>query len=188
MGILLGLSPFIAFFALLRLASPLAGLAAAFIASLLLSARMWRRGESLKVLEIGSFALFGALTLYTVAAAPAWTVAGVRLAVDGGLLAIVLVSLAIGRPFTLQYAREQVAPEFWTTPLFLRTNRLITAAWAAAFAVLAAADAAAEWVPAIPLSVDIVASVLAFIGAFWFTLWYPVVVRRQVAPPERPAA
>jgi hypothetical protein len=30
---------------------------------------------------------------------------GVRLRVDGGLLLIVLVSLAIGKPFTLQYAR-----------------------------------------------------------------------------------
>ena len=66
----------------------------------------------------------------------------VRLAVDGGLLVIVLVSLAIGMPFTLQYARESVPKEFWTVPLFITTNQRITAAWAAAFAVMTAADAA----------------------------------------------
>ena len=79
------------------------------MASLLLCLRMRRRGESVKILEIGSLVLFGLLVrVYAGSAAPPWTVATVRLAVDAGLLAIVLVSLAIGRPFTLQYARERV--------------------------------------------------------------------------------
>jgi hypothetical protein len=94
MGILLGLAPFIAFFALMRLVSPLAGLAAGLVASLLLGVRMWWRGETIKILEIGSLILFAGLTLYTLVAAPAWSVASVRLVVDAGLLAIVLVSLA----------------------------------------------------------------------------------------------
>jgi hypothetical protein len=178
MSILLGLSPFIAFFVVMRLAAPVAGLAAAFIVSLLLCLRVWRQGGSIKILEVGSLVLFGALTLYTVAAAPAWTVATVRLAVDAGLLAIVLVSLAIDRPFTLQYAREQVPVQFWTSPVFINTNRIITAVWAAAFAVMVAADAAAEYLPAIPLWVDIAASIVAFLGAIWFTRWYPAAVRR----------
>src|SRR5689334_12198735 len=57
--------------------------------------------------------LFGGLTLYAVLEEPTWSVIGVRLCVDSGLLLIVLVSMAVGRPFTLQYAREQVAREFW---------------------------------------------------------------------------
>jgi hypothetical protein len=175
---LLGLTPFIAFFLLMRLVSPLAGLIAALATSLALGVRMWRRGESVKILEIGSLLLFGGLVLYTLLAAPAWTVASVRLAVDAGLLAIVVVSLAIGRPFTLQYAREQVPKEFWATPLFINTNRLITSVWAAAFAVLVAAEAAAEYLPAVPLSVDIAASIAALAGAVGFTLWYPARVRR----------
>jgi hypothetical protein len=181
MSILLGLTPFIVFFVLMRLVSPLTGLAAAFAVSVLLGLRQWRRGESVKVLEVGSLALFGILLLYTLLAAPEWTVATVRLAVDGGLLLIVLASLAIGMPFTLQYARESVPKEFWTTPLFISTNRRITAAWAAAFAVLTAADAAAHYAAAIPLWADIAASIAAFAAALWFTRWYPAVVRRRVA-------
>jgi hypothetical protein len=78
MSILLGLSPFIVFFVLMRLVSPLAGLAAAFAVSVLLGIRQWRRSEDVKVLEVGSLALFGVLLLYTLIAAPDWTVATVR--------------------------------------------------------------------------------------------------------------
>ena len=181
MSILLSLTPFAVFFALMRLVSPIAGLLGALAVSVLLCLRMVRRRESLKILEVGTVVLFGALVAYTLAAAPRWTVATVRLAVDGGLLTIVLVSLAIGRPFTLQYARERVPEPIWALPVFFTTNRLITIAWGIAFAVHVAADAAAEYAPAVPLWIDIAVSVAAFVGAVWFTRWYPAAVQRRYA-------
>ena len=181
MSILLSLSPFAVFFALMRLVSPIAGLIGAFAVSVFLCLRERRRGQSVKILEIGSVVLFGVLVAYTLLAAPRWTVATVRLAVDGGLLTIVLVSLAIGRPFTLQYARERVPEPIWALPVFFTTNRLITVVWGVAFAVHVAADAAAEYVPAIPLWLDIIASIAAFVGAVWFTRWYPAAVQRRFA-------
>lgn len=179
MSILLSLSPFAVFFILMRLHSPIAGMVGALVASLLLCARMRWHGEAVKILEVGSLALFGALSAYTWLAAPEWTVATVRLAVDAGLLGIVLVSLAIDQPFTLQYARERVPEPIWAMPLFLTTNRIISAVWAGAFAALVAADAAAEWLPAVPLWVDVVGSVAAFVAAVWFSRWYPAVVQRR---------
>jgi len=180
MSVLIGLSPFIVFFVLMRLVSPVAGLTGALTTSALLGLRMWLRRESIKILEVGSFVLFGALTVYTLVAAPRWTVATVRLAVDTGLFSIVLVSLAIGRPFTLQYARERVPEQFWDSPIFMAVNRAISWVWAGSFAVHAAADAAAEFVPAIPLAVEIGASVVALAAAIWFTRWYPAKVQRAV--------
>jgi hypothetical protein len=179
MGILLGLTPFVAFFVAMRLASPLIGLLAALANSALLCAWMYRRGKSVKILEIGSLLLFGTLVLYTLIAAPEWTVATVRLAVDAGLLTIVVVSLAIGRPFTLQYAREQVPKELWATPSFVSANRLITLVWAAAFAVLVATDGAAEYLPSVPVWIDVAGSIAAFGGAVGFTIWYPAMLRRR---------
>jgi hypothetical protein len=178
-SILLGLSPFLVFFALMRLVTPVAGLSGALAASSLLCLRMWWRGESVKILEVGSLILFGLLTAYTLLASPRWTVATVRLAVDGGLLGIALVSLAIDRPFTLQYARERVPEQFWGLPIFLITNRIITAVWAATFAIHVAADGAAEYVPAIPIWLDVAASIAALVGAIWFSRWYPEAVRRR---------
>jgi len=179
MSILLGLTPFVTFFALMRLFTPVTGLVGAFGVSALLCLRMWRRGEAIKILEVGSFILFGLLTAYTLLAAPRWTVATVRLAVDGGLLAIALVSLAIDRPFTLQYARERVPEQFWGLPIFLATNRIITGVWAATFAIHVAADGAAEYVSAIPIWIDVTVAIAAFAGAVWFSRWYPEVVRRR---------
>jgi hypothetical protein len=179
MDILLGLTPFIVFFALMRLISPVAGLGGAFAVSLLLGLRQWRGRKSVKLLELGSLVLFGVLLFYTLVAAPVWTVATVRLAVDSGLLIIVLVSLAIDRPFTLQYAREHVPQAYWASPLFVATNRRIIAAWAAAFTVMISADAAAQYLDAIPLSIDIATTIAAFVAALWFTQWYPAVVRRR---------
>jgi hypothetical protein len=170
----------------MRLVSPLAGLAAAFAVSLLLGVRQWRRGETIKVLEIGTLALFGALLLYTLALAPHWSVATVRLAVDSGLFAVAFLSLLIGQPFTLQYARERVPQEYWSTTLFIATNRRITWAWTAAFAVMVLADTAAEYVEVIPLWVDIAATVAAFAVAFWFTRWYPALVQRRAGLSETP--
>lgn len=179
MNILLGLAPFIVFFILMWLVSPLTGLAAALAVSFLLCFHEWRRGKRVKVLELGSLLLFGTLVLYTLMAAPHWSVATVRLAVDGGLFTVVLVSLVIGTPFTLQYARERVPKEYWNSPLFFATNQRITGAWAATFAVMTAADAAAEYVEAIPLWIDIAATIAAFVAAVWFTQWYPAAVRRR---------
>ncbi len=181
MTLLLTLAPFIVFFVLMRLGSPLAGLSGAFAVSVVLGIRQWWRGETVKVLEVGSLILFGLLVLHTLVFRPEWTVATVRLAVDGGLFVIVVVSLLINQPFTLQYARESVPQEFWSSPLFLATNRLITAAWAGAFAVMTLADAAAHYVEAIPLWVEIAATITAFAAAVWFTQWYPARVRRRMA-------
>ena len=86
MTILLSLSPIVVFFVLMRLVSPIAGLIGPFVVSLLLCLRMLRRGLSVKALEIGSLILLGLLAAYTLLAAPRWTVATVRLAVDGDLL------------------------------------------------------------------------------------------------------
>jgi hypothetical protein len=179
-SILLGLTPFILFFILMRLATPLVALAAATLLSAVLMGRAARRGGGVKILELGSLILFGVLTLYTVAAHADWSIAGVRLAVDGGLALIVLISLAVRRPFTLQYAREQVPPQFWNHPRFIRVNDIITGVWLLNFIVAAACDAAAIYLPAIPLGVLVAVSVAAFVVAIWFSTWYPARVRRNI--------
>ena len=184
MGILLAFVPFIVFALVDRFIGPTQGLVAGALVSAALLVRDWvTPGRTPKLLEIGTVLLFGGLALYAVLGGPTWSVIGVRLCVDAGLLAIVLVSMAVGRPFTLQYARAQVAPEFWSNPEFLRTNYVITAVWALAFAVMVIAELALLYVPGLPPRVGIVAIVLALIGAVKFTGWYPERVRSRSAGP-----
>ena len=84
-----------------------------------------------------------------------------------------LTQEALGRPFTLQYAREQVAPELWASPEFIRTNYVITAVWALAFAVLVIADLILLYRPDLSPRLGIFLTIAALVGAVKFTSWYP---------------
>jgi len=139
MNLLLAFAPFIVFVVVERLAGIPAGLAAAAIVSAIMLVRdLLAPGRHPKLLEIGTCLLFGGLFL--LAMGEQWSIADVRLRVDAGLLAIVLLTMVFQRPFSLQYARESVGREHWDSPEFLRTNYVISAAWAAAFGVLVLAE------------------------------------------------
>jgi hypothetical protein len=174
MGLLLAFAPFIAFALVDWLAGPREGLVAgALIAAALVVRDRLTPGRTPKILEVGTLALFGGLALHAVLGHPTWSVIGVRVSVDAGLLLIVLVSMAVGRPFTLQYAREQVAREHRDSPAFVRTNYVITGVWALAFAAMVAAELALLYLPGFPPRAGIVIVIVALVGAVKFTGWYP---------------
>jgi hypothetical protein len=174
MEILWAFAPFITFAIIDRVAGPTPGLIAGAIVSAAFLLRDWLvQKRTPKVLEVGSALLFGSLAAYRLVAGAAWSVVGVRLRVDVGLLLVVLVSILIRRPFTLQYAREQASRDVWASPEFIRTNYIITAVWAAAFLVMIGADLFMLYVPTLPLKVGVGATILAILGAMRFTSWYP---------------
>ena len=182
MGILLAFAPFILFAIVDRLAGATAGLFAGAAVSASLLFRDWvTPGRTPKILEIGTVLLFGGLALYALTGTASWSILGVRLLVDAGLLLIVLFSIAIGQPFTVQYAREQVAREYWDQPAFIRTNTVITAVWALAFGVLVGADLVMLYAPTVPPRFGIIATILALVAAVKFTGWYPERVRTGLA-------
>ena len=182
---LLAFAPFIAFAAIDRLVGPMEGMLAGFAVSAALLIRDWGQGRAPKVLEIGTAALFGVLGCYALLANPAWSLWGVRLVVDAGLLLIVLVSIAIRQPFTLQYARERVSEDMQASGEFIRTNYVITAVWALAFAIMVAADLVLTYMPDLPARFGIILTVLALVGAFKFTAYYPE-RRRAIAQSAAP--
>lgn len=69
--------------------------------------------------------------------------------------------------------------QFWELPTFRITNRIITGVWAATFAIHVAADGATQYVPAIPIWLDVVVSIAASVVAVWFSRRYPEAVRRR---------
>jgi intracellular septation protein A len=188
MNILLSFGPFLLFAVLMRFGDVLFALIAAAALSALLILRERRRGKSVKILEAGTVLLFGGLTIFTAFTRYDWTILEGRLAVDLGLLVIVLGSIIARRPFTLQFAREEVPKEYWANPQFIATNYRISAAWALAFLVLVLADIVMAFYPAIPLWIGIAVTILSLAGAIWFTRWYPQRVRRRFAANQQPAA
>jgi hypothetical protein len=182
MSILLAFVPFLVFALAGRLVGATGGLMAGSAASIALLVRAaLSPGRAVKVLELGTTLLFCGLSLRMVLSRPTWSIVGIRLRVDIGLLLVVLVSMAIRRPFTMQYAREQVPREYWHGAEFVRVNYIMTTVWSLAFAVMVMADLLLLRVSGLSSGIGITATVLALVGAAQFTRWYPSQRRVSVA-------
>lgn len=141
MNILIGLLPFLVFAVLERLAGVTAGLGAGALTALALCLRDWAGARRhCGLLELVSLVLFGAMAVYAGVYAPDWSLMGVRLVVDAALLLVMLVSMLIGRPFTLGYAKADADPADWLSPRFIRSHYVVSGVWTAALAVIVLAD------------------------------------------------
>ncbi|MFE2542804.1 hypothetical protein [Actinacidiphila glaucinigra] len=135
MGYVRGFLPWIAFAVVATEADWRFGALAGLVLSAGLVVRERRAGHPVDrfVIEIGSgvfFALLAALAF----AAPDSPLEPYDTALSLGWLALTAWgSLAVRRPFTLGIARTTAPPAVWDNPLFLRTNVIITAVWAASF-------------------------------------------------------
>lgn len=116
METLLAFAPFIVYVVIERIASIMPGLVSAAVVSVVLLLRdLVSPSRTVKILDIGTVILFGGLAAYARYTAAAWSIVAVRLRVDAGLLLIVVASIIVRRPFTLQYARERVPRELWAS-------------------------------------------------------------------------
>lgn len=99
------------------------------------------------------------------------------------LAATALVSLAVGRPCTLQYARPLLDRRWWRNVHFLRVNRLLTAMWAAAFLAMAGLALLLPMDTGGRVAVG-VASGLLFAATAWATLQFPYWYRLHIFLPR----
>jgi hypothetical protein len=118
-----------------------AAIAIAFGFSLVVLWAGRRRGDRLHSLTLFGVVFFGMLLVVRVlvgSGVEAWLSTWTGEMSNIALTLFALTTLAMGRPFTLSYAKDMTPEELWDTPVFLRTNFVISAVWAAAFAFCAA--------------------------------------------------
>ena len=75
---------------------------------------------------------------------------------------VTLISIAIDRPFTLDFARDAVSPQVAALPEFLQINKEISLRWSGALAVIAAATSIA-----VALDRPFVGPVATIVVLFW---------------------
>lgn len=173
MAIFLILAPFGAFAALMMLTTASVSLFTAAAIGLAVVAYDALRGRSLKMLGGGAAMLFAGLGCYVTLLDRSFSNTAVIFVLDSGLLAVALLSIALRVPFTLQYARENVAPEITVLPSFLKVNYVLTWAWAAAITLMLFADALSIYLPSLPVWIGAGIAFAARNGAVYFTKWYP---------------
>jgi hypothetical protein len=117
-----------------------------------------------------------------------WTIRHLGVLANGALAVGSWTTLLIGKPFTLEYARQHTDPSRWNHPLFIRTNEILTAAWASVFTV----NTVVAWLLMkhllLPDWVWHTLSYAALVGAAAFTSWYPGYVGKRAGSVQDPAA
>lgn len=103
-----------------------------------------RRGVPVHLLEaftVGYFGVLAVLGLVASDGAIEWLQMWAGEVSNIALAAFAISTLALRRPFTLAYAKDTTPREHWDSPVFLRINYVISAAWAGAFLFAALAGA-----------------------------------------------
>lgn len=180
MTIFVILAPYAAFALLMLVTSTASSLFAAASLCVAIIAFDIARGRSIKSLGVASVAIFAGLACYQVLAAAPLSNLAVKVAVDTGLLLFGLLSLAIRRPFTLQYAREMTDPEIARLPGFVTVNSVITGVWVFAFLLMVSANLLLLNWPSLPLWSGLVIAFAIRNPAIYFSRWYPDYHRRKL--------
>jgi hypothetical protein len=173
MTIFLILAPYGAFAFLMMVTSAAVSLFTAAAICLAIIVLDIARGRSVKILGAGSVVTFAAVGCYVWFADPGMSVSAVKFSVDAGVLLAILLSIAIRRPFTLQYALEAVDAETARLPGFIRANYIITWAWAAAMLAMTIGNVALIYMPGLPIWSSLLVAFAARNSAVYFTKWYP---------------
>jgi uncharacterized membrane protein len=114
-----------------------------------------------------------------------WTVQHMGVLASGTLAVSAGASLAIGKPFTLDYAREHTDSILWNQPEFLRTNFIITLVWTLSFT----ANALLAWGKMVRFLLPELGyealSYTLLVGTAAFTTWYQGHVNHTRHAPEQ---
>jgi hypothetical protein len=137
-------------------------------------------GIGLKLLDVAGILFFAVLVL---AGAVGGTDLRATLEDSAGALSsfalgvVALGSLALGHPFTLDYAKQSTPRQYWDSPRFLQTNQVLTAVWGGVFLASGIMSWAGEQWAGDNVWTQWVIPIALVIGALRFTRWYPEQVR-----------
>jgi len=93
------------------------------------------RCHATKIMSCTTAAFFAFSLVTTIAAGP-MLFKDYNIFLTWAVFALVTwVTLFIGFPFTIQYAREQTPPEVWKEPLFMRLNVILTVVFGVVFTI-----------------------------------------------------
>ncbi len=94
------------------------------------------------ILTWGSLFFFAAMLVLVVIFKNLWIIKNLDILAKGTLAAIAWLSIFLGQPFVLQYARETVSQERQASPVFYRTCRNLAVLWGVVFLIATGLNAA----------------------------------------------
>ena len=177
-GILIGFVPLVVFGILAgnSVSGMILASGAALIATVIVSYSDLRKGM---ILSWTNLVLFGGLLLMI----GPWGLTGLipwtGVIIYAVLAGVTFGSILAGIPFTLQYAREMVAPALWENPAFLRVNLLMTGTWGTLFVINLGLSYLVLAGPVIPGRIAMILTYAVLVSGILFTLWYPRYIQKK---------
>jgi hypothetical protein len=134
-----------------------------------------------KVFDLGLLTINFSLLLFEVISNPSssWSRNWTGVIVNSCLLGLVLLSMVIGKPFTIQFAMEKVPEHLWTTPSFMSVNYLISFVWAVEFTLSIIFNILGVYVYPDNNAARIAPGTVTLVLAILFTKKYPEYAREQ---------
>jgi len=173
---MLSFAPWIAFLILARngLAQVKFALAVAFVVNVAMAVTRLHRGALMWAGNI--FFLFALIAIGGFN--NMWALKHLGVLANGALAAGVIGGMFLGKPFTLEYAKQNVDPSRWSDPGFVRTNMILSGAWGGVF-VVNMGFAWAKMTEAAPEAICEILSYSGLIGTALFTRWYAARAHRK---------
>lgn len=111
-----------------------------------------------------------------------WVVRFMGVLANGALASATWVSIALRKPFTLDYAKANTDPSVWHDPRFIRTNDIITSVWGLVFTLNAIIAGIAAFDAGLSAEMREAANYSLLLMAAVFSVWYPKVVSSKLGP------
>ena len=153
------------------------GLIVAFVLSVVMGVLRLHRGI---ILWVG-LGFFSCATIAVVFLENMWVLRYMGTLANGALAIGAWLTIALQKPFTLDYAKEHADPALWNDPHFLRVNYQITAIWASTFTINAALAFAKMHHVVFSEATYEMMSYALLIATALFTVWYPAYLRKSQA-------
>ena len=135
-GFVVGFVPWIVYWILVGNAPFIVAVLAGLGLAVAINAITLARRQPLMVLEAGTAVVFAVFVLMALILSDDFLERWLQPLGNAGLFAIVGVSILIGKPFTLQYARKSTPREQWDEPGFVYVCRLLAWLWAGTLAFM----------------------------------------------------
>jgi hypothetical protein len=147
LSIIIGFIPQVVFMILVNWLT-LGGAAAAGLAVAVVIIAVTAARGGVKILPVVQAVILAAFTVvgFTVGSHPAATFEPYARGTASLALSAFILATCVAYPFTAQFARASVPPQYWKSPQFLGVNRRISTAWGLAVLAVGAAHLAAAFV------------------------------------------
>jgi len=151
------------------------GLIVALVVSIVMGVARLHRG----IILWAGLIFFTGATMAVVLLNDMWSSKYMGILANATLAVSSWMTIALKKPFSLDYAREHTDPSLWDNPLFIRTNVIITSAWAMVFTV----NTVLAWGKTkhfvLPEWGYEIVTYTFLVGAAAFTTWYPNYARNR---------